>query len=163
MVQLESNQDARPQPLPKCGNCWRFPLLLVLLLTGIVLWRLYAGDTYRSVVGKAADPNSAGDTAHDSVMLAIDYGNGRSQTFKPVAWHEGMTVADLLSKAPGLATTQKGSGQGAFLTEIDGVTNEGPDGNNWTYEVNGRSADRSFAVYVLRPGDRVLWRFGPPR
>jgi hypothetical protein len=49
------------------------------------------------------------------------------------------------------------------LTSINGVANEGAGGNNWTYEVNGRSGDRSYAVYELRAGDRVLWTFGPPR
>jgi hypothetical protein len=28
------------------------------------------------------------------------------------------------------------------------------------YAVNGQFADSSFAVYRLKPGDRVLWTFG---
>jgi hypothetical protein len=72
--------------------------------------------------------------------------------------------ADLLNAASSdLAITQRGSGQAALLTAIGDVSNEGAGGSNWTYEVNGQSADRSFAVYELRPGDRVLWTFGPRR
>ena len=63
-----------------------------------------------------------------------------------------MTVADLLSSAPEVPITQKGSDQAAFLTAINGVANEGAGGKNWTYEVNGEVADRSFAVYELQPG-----------
>ena len=63
-----------------------------------------------------------------------------------------MTVADLFGKASGIEVIQKGSGQSAFLTAVDGVANEGADGNNWTYAVNGQSGDRSFAVYELQPG-----------
>jgi hypothetical protein len=69
----------------------------------------------------------------------------------------------VLAGAPQLSVDQKGSGQAAFLTSIDGVANQGADGKNWTFAVNGQSADRSFAVYELRPGDHVLWTFGPGR
>ena len=74
-----------------------------------------------------------------------------------------MTVADLLSSAPDVPITQQGTDQTAFLTGIFGVANEGAGGKNWTYEVNGEGADRSFAVYELHAGDRVLWSFAPPR
>ena len=99
----------------------------------------------------------------ENVSLSIDFGDGRRQDFAALAWHEGMTVAELFGEAAGIAIIQKGAGPGAFLTTIDGVANEGADGNNWTYKVNGQSGDRSFAVHELRPGDRVLWTFGPRR
>ena len=74
-----------------------------------------------------------------------------------------MTVADLVGAARSIAVTQRGSGQGAFVTAIDGVANEGAEKDNWTYEVNGKAGDRSHAVYELHPDDRVLWTFGPQR
>jgi hypothetical protein len=40
--------------------------------------------------------------------------------------------------------TQKGTGHSALLTEMGGTANEGAEGENWTYEVNGQNADRSF-------------------
>jgi hypothetical protein len=61
----------------------------------------------------------------------------------------------------GISIAQKGSGQSAFVTAIGGLENQGADAQNWTYSVNGQIADRSFAVYELKPGDRVLWTFGP--
>jgi hypothetical protein len=54
----------------------------------------------------------------------------------------------------------RGTGQSAFLDSLDGVKNEGADGRNWTYSVDRTTGDRSFAVYELRPGNRVLWTFG---
>lgn len=72
-------------------------------------------------------------------------------------------MAELIAAANGIEVTQRGSGQGAFVTAIDGVANEGAEKNNWTYEVNGKSGDRSHAIYELHPGDRVLWTFGPQR
>lgn len=74
-----------------------------------------------------------------------------------------MTAADQLRAAPGVKLTQTGTGAAALLTAINDVSNEGADGNNWTYQVNDQSADRSFEVYELKPDDRVLWTFGPRR
>jgi hypothetical protein len=64
---------------------------------------------------------------------------------------------------PNVRIAQKGTGESAFVTAIDDIRNEGADGQNWTYSVNDQSADRSFAVYKLKAGDRVLWTFGPQR
>lgn len=80
-----------------------------------------------------------------------------------VAWRDGMTVEDLLAAASrlpkGIQFAQRGSGESALLTEINGVANEGGNARNWTYSVNGQEADRSFAIYILQPGDHVLWTF----
>jgi hypothetical protein len=146
-----------------CGSWWRLSLLLALVLTAILLWHWCHDRTTQSALSSSTEPAAGESATREKVSLTIDFGNGRRQEFESVAWHQGMTVADSLSAARGLATSQKGSGSGAFLTEINGVANEGADGRNWMYEVNGAGADRSFAVYVLRPGDRVLWTFGPAR
>lgn len=145
-----------------CGSWWRLPLLLGLVLAAIVLSR---GRGIWEAAPESGD-NGAADSANQArehVSLSIDFGGGRRKDFDALAWHDGMTVADLFDKASGMEVIQKGSGQGAFLTAVDGVANEGADGNNWTYEVNGQSGNRSCAVYELRPGDRVLWTFGPRR
>jgi len=144
------------------GSWWRLPLLLVLVLAAIFFTR---GRGLWNAAPKAevdAPPAAAG-TAREPVSLSIDFGGERRRDFESLPWHDGMTVAGLMSEATSLELAQMGSGQGAFMRAIDGVANEGADGKNWTYEVNGQSADRSFAVYTLRPGDRVLWSFGPRR
>jgi hypothetical protein len=145
-----------------CGSWWRLPLLLGLVLAAIVLSR---GAGFWDAAPQKRDNVASGsaDAARERVSLRIDFGNGRQRDFDSLAWHEGMTVAELMGKAPGIEVMQRGSGQGAFLTAVDGVANEGTEGSNWTYEVNGVGADRSFAVYELAPNDRVLWRFGPQR
>jgi hypothetical protein len=143
------------------GSWWRLPLLLALVLGAILIWR--GGDRWEiRQNGSDATNQREANSATQKVLLTINYGDG-NQRIVERPWQEGLTVAELLSRTPGLATTQKGTGEGAFLTEIDGVANEGAAGNNWTYAVSGKSADRSYAVYKLSPGDRVLWTFGPPR
>jgi hypothetical protein len=110
-----------------------------------------------------ATSDSVADPARQHVSLTVDFGDGRKQNFGDLAWHEGMTVADLLSAAPGLTTNQKGAGQAALLIAINDIANKGADDNNWMYDVNGKRGDRSFAVFELQPGDRVLWSFEPRR
>jgi hypothetical protein len=138
--------------------------LLVLVLAAIVLMRILGGESTTTTTAVEEAQLKPSDTAaREHVSLSIDYGDGQLRAFDNIAWHEGMTVADVLRSAPTLATTQRGSGSGAFLTAIGDTANEGTDGKNWTYAVNGEIADRSFDVYELKPGDRVLWTFGPRR
>jgi hypothetical protein len=95
------------------------------------------------------------------ISLTIDYGNGRRTAFAAIEWHDGMTVADLMAAWTNVTVRQKGSGESAFVTAIDDIENQGADGKNWIYSVNGQAGDRSFAVYQLKPDDHVLWTFGP--
>jgi Domain of unknown function (DUF4430) len=144
-----------------CGPWWRLPLLLGLVLAAIV-WSQVYGLREESAEEKKKDASVpiADGVPQQKVELTIDFGGGRQKNFEAAAWHNGMTVADAMNASPGLKVTQKGSDQSAFVTAIDGIENQGADGQNWTYSVNGQIADRSFAVYELRPGDRVLWTFG---
>jgi hypothetical protein len=95
------------------------------------------------------------------VSLTIDYSGGRRTAFSAIEWHDGMTVADLMAAWTNIEVKQQGSGEAAFVTAIENVENQGADGKNWIYSVNGQVADRSFAIYKLKDGDHVLWTFGP--
>lgn len=97
----------------------------------------------------------------EQVALTIDLGDGRVKQFPAIAWRDGMTVGDVMAaaKEQGLHYRVRGSGATAFITEIEGVKNEGAAGRNWIYRVNGKLGDRSFAVFPVRPGDKVTWRF----
>ena len=143
-----------------CGPWWRLPLLLGLVLAAIV-WSRVRGLREGSPEKNTDLPAPvANGVPQEKVKLAIDFGGGRQKNFDAVAWRGGMTVADAMNASSEVKITQKGSGQSAFVTSIDGVENQGADGQNWTYSVNGQVADRSYAVFELKPGDRVLWTFG---
>jgi hypothetical protein len=136
-----------------------------VVLAAMVVWRatgMWDQPPVKDARNGAATADSP-DTTREHVSLSIDFGDGKHQEFDKLAWREGMTVADLIGEARGIEMTQRGSGQGAFVTAIGGVANEGAEKSNWLYSVNGKKADRSYAVYELRPGDRVLWTFGPQR
>ncbi|MEX2307329.1 MAG: DUF4430 domain-containing protein [Pirellulales bacterium] len=144
-----------------CGPWWRLPLLLAIVLAAILLSRSrWLRETTTEPTRDSAPRTSPAET-DEQVTLTIDFGDGRRQKYEPIAWREGMTVHDLTRETPRadaqLAT--RGTGESAFLTNLDGVANEGGGGRNWTYTVNGRLGDRSFAVYELRPEDEVLWSY----
>jgi hypothetical protein len=138
------------------------PLLLAVVLAAVWLLRDRSvreaapdsGDTVQGTAAGAADASKA-------VSLIIDFGDGRRTEFEPVAWREGMTVRDITRETPRAdrRLDVRGSGEAAFLASLDGVENEGLEGRNWIYSVNGKNGDRSFAIYELQPGDQVLWTF----
>jgi len=107
------------------------------------------------------DPPPAATT----VRLVIDYQDGVEKHFTAIPWKAGMTVMDAMAAAKasprGITYSTTGSGETAFVTQIDDLKNEGARGGkrNWTYRVNDTLADRSAAVYGLKAGDRVCWSF----
>jgi hypothetical protein len=108
----------------------------------------------------------AASEAASTCALIIDYGDGVQKHFPQAPWREGMTVLDLLEFAKGhprgIRFEYRGKGATAFLTQIDDLKNEGR-GRNWVYRINGRLADRSFALQRLQPKDQVIWEFGEYR
>jgi hypothetical protein len=99
-----------------------------------------------------------------AIELVIDYGDGVEKRFTRIPHKEGMTAIDALTFADGhprgIRFQRAGSGEAALVTGIDDLNNQaGGDGKNWLYRVNGKLADKSAGVYVLAPGDVILWRF----
>jgi hypothetical protein len=99
----------------------------------------------------------------ETVALVIDFGNGARREFDALPWSAGMTVGDLLRTArdfrPAVQFEQSGTGDGAFLTSLEGVAHEGAGGRFWFYEVDGRFGTVSFDAQQLQAGQRVLWKF----
>jgi hypothetical protein len=100
-----------------------------------------------------------------TVRLVIDYGDGVIKTISDLPWSEGQTVLDLMNaakaRAHGITFRATGSGDSAFLTQIDDLTNEGGGAGkkNWQLWINSAYADRGFGVYELQASDVVFWRF----
>ena len=153
---------SRPSTKCDCGPWWRLPVLLAVVL-GAILFSV--GAQVNDVAIEPAGPPAGKQVqleAVDKVTVTIDFGGEPRSLSNTVPWHKGMTVSRLLSSASLASFGQKGNGASAFLTQIAGVENEGAGGRNWMYSVNGKRADRSFAVYELQPSDHVLWSFAPP-
>jgi hypothetical protein len=103
--------------------------------------------------------------SNKKIELTIDYGDEMQKRFTSINWSESMTVLDALRSADehprGIELEVRGSGEMALVTRIDDLENGGGDPPAyWTYEVNGKKADRSAGAYQLKSGDVVNWRFG---
>lgn len=106
-------------------------------------------------------------TASKTVELSVRFKDGRIRKFEPVECREGMTVIDMMNELKErkeenpLRFEYKGKGKSAFLLSLDGVDNQsGGSSDFWIFRVNGKLSDRSFGIYELHPGDKVLWHFG---
>lgn len=102
-------------------------------------------------------------SAAEHYQLIVDYGDNSQKHFTELPWRDGLTVLEatkIAQKHPrGIQAKSRSSGSTAFLTQIDDVSNEGGDGRNWVFRVNGELGDRSCGVYKVNAGDTVLWRF----
>ena len=94
------------------------------------------------------------------VDLTIDYGNGDTQIFSQEVLRSGGTVLDLLENLERLhgITLQKRNfpGLGVFIEAIHGVHNT--NNSYWQFWVNDKYAQVGGAQYILKDGDRVLWK-----
>ena len=99
-----------------------------------------------------------------TVALTVEFPGDVEVRYKSIAFTEGMTVLDALNAAAKHSRPLKfkhtGSGEFAFLTEMDGLKNEGASGKNWTYKVDGERAKVGMGSMKLRAGSQVLWIFG---
>lgn len=97
------------------------------------------------------------------VMVTIDYGDGMQKRFPTIPWNQKMTVVDAMEwagKHPrGIKFSSRGKGATTLIHQIDDLKNGGGQKKNWIFRVNGKMADRSCGVFLLKEGDRVLWRF----
>ena len=129
--------------------------ILVVALVAIVA---LCGFTLRNK-SVAADPNAK------PISMTIDYGDGVEKRFVELAYKPDMTVLDALNAAQehrhGITVVLNGSGQNALVSQIDDLKNEGggPKSRNWMFHVNSKQADKGVGVFVLRPGDAILWKF----
>ncbi len=125
----------------------------LLVLTALLL---VAGSSIQSAAQTETKP------AAQTIKLIVDYDDGVEKRFTRIRWKEGMTVLSAIQTAQkhprGIRVKYRGKGATAFLYELDGLANEA-GGRGWLFRVNGKLADRSFALVSLKAGDTVLWEF----
>ncbi|MEK7542636.1 MAG: DUF4430 domain-containing protein [Patescibacteria group bacterium] len=94
------------------------------------------------------------------IDLTIDYGNGDTQTFPQEVLQDGSTVLDLLEsleRRQGVVLQKRNfPGLGVFIEGIHGVHNT--NNSYWQFWVNGEYSKVGAGQYVLKEGDRVLWK-----
>jgi len=114
--------------------------LRILCLVGVVLTVATGAGVFVSAAAAA-----------ETVTLVVEFSKDKQKRFDDIAWRDGLTVLQAMNAAAksksGLKFKHRGSGANAFLTEI------------WSYWVNDRLANRSFAVFKLDKSAVVKWKF----
>lgn len=113
----------------------------------------------------AQDPSKPKSTKSPStVSLTVDYGDGAQKCFPEIPWRKGVTVLDTLKWADkhprGIEFRLRGRGELTLVTQIDDLKNSGGAASkNWIFRVNDKLGDRSCGIFLLKPEDRILWKF----
>lgn len=142
-----------PESPQKFDPRWRLALAVAGVLLGLIVFRLSPRGSSDRPAPQQPLPGQQG-----TVTLLIRRPEVEPTQVK-VPWSAGITVAEATRR--GLTTEWQGEGEMAMLTSLSGLANQGADGLNWQFEVNGEYATRGAGAVRLRPGDRVLWKLAP--
>ena len=134
-----------------------FAVLFGVLSFGVLLGVSLADMGY---VPTPTVPSGQADREEIQVDLSIDYGNGNEQSFPGQFVGRGDTVLDLL----GILELQNGitiekrnfPGLGVFVEAIHGVRNT--NNSYWQFWVNDEYSKIGAGEYILKDGDKVLWK-----
>lgn len=69
---------------------------------------------------------------------------------------DGITALVLLEKTAVIKTS--GTGEMAFITDINGVTADSAKNEFWAFEVNGQSASVGAGSYITKNSDIITWK-----
>jgi len=106
------------------------------------------------------ETNVVQEIAEKEVVLVIDNGGGNPNTFI-TEFKEGMTAFDLLKKEAeklALALKTKNYDIGIFIEAI-GEKENGQDGKYWLYYINGEMPMVAADKMIIKPGDKVEFKF----
>lgn len=110
------------------------------------------------------DSNAGGIENSASIVadLVLDFGDTEKRKIS-VEVNSPATVLSLLQAGTtqiGASLEYSGSSETAFVKSINGVANEGRNGKNWIFKINGELGDCSCGVAGIDDGDEVLWQLG---
>ncbi len=107
------------------------------------------------------------NTSDDIIFanLMVDYGNGKVKTYNNIELKQGQSVLNLLEKICAdnnleLEYDPPKDSLGVFITNIDGIVNDGSSNKWWTYWVNNKMAMKAADQFILQDGDIIEWKYG---
>lgn len=141
---------------------WRLAGLLMGVLLVVLLVEHYRGG--RAPQDQTPDRRFSGEGAAGQVTLTMSREGEPLRTLElPIAGE--VTLLDAMREAsrrdPQWHVQFDGSGKGAFVAELGGVSNDASRGIYWLYELNGQEGDVGIGACTLTAGDDILWKFAP--
>ncbi len=107
------------------------------------------------VLAETAGIGAAAQSETGQVSLSVD---GAAYA---VSVAEEATVADVMARVAAESSlayqTKEFPGLGAFVDEINGK--RGQNGHYWILHINGKKSELGISQAVVRPGDRIEWRY----
>lgn len=132
----------------------------MLIISALVM---IAGMTGCDSSRPAGTASTATGHSSGTAQLVIDFGGRRKNISVDVPCSANSTVFQILERARNMSDLEfnvSGSDETTFVRSIDGIENEGAEGDNWVFRVNDKLGDSSCGVFPVRPGDHVLWALG---
>ena len=137
---------------------FRQTLKLFVLFFGVLAFGVLLGVSLVDMGYAPTGAQSTWEAIH--VDLAIDYGNGDTQSFPNQAMRQGDTVLSLmevLERQNGIVIEKRNfPGLGVFIEAIQGVHNT--NDSYWQFWVNGEYSKVGAGQYKLNNDDKVLWK-----
>lgn len=147
----------------RCGLGW----LVLFLSVCLVGCERSGSGTPKPTNGAGTRDSAAGASSQTPVSIEVEvrleFAGQREAVAGTVKLPAEGTAFDALSQLAeqqGLAVESRGEGATLFVMAVGGIANGGPGKPNWIYRVDGKLGDRSAGVYVLGPGQKLVWSLG---
>lgn len=114
-----------------------------------------------AAVVRAGSSGTVAGVAVEKATVTIDRGAGMTLSLG-VSVADNATVLDALTEATGaygLRVESKSYGSMGTLVNTIGDLTGGQDGKYWSYYVNGQAATVAVDQQLVKPGDRIEFRF----
>ena len=113
----------------------------------------------------ARDSSSSSSKTSGTVQLQIDFNGRKPNKDLQIPCSSDSTVYSILERAQNIGDLNFESNQATepaklFIKSIDKIENEGANGDNWVYRVNGELAKVGCGAFVVKPTDKIVWRLG---
>ncbi|MEM8865483.1 MAG: DUF4430 domain-containing protein [Planctomycetota bacterium] len=160
MTRATDHEPNAAEPSGKPSG-WASVGVLAVVLSAILLSQtVLRRDPPAQPEANTPAPPQAGDPVVTVVIDPVDTpATELDLTFTPE-----MTVLDALesaSQSAEMTIERTGEGPNAFVHAIGDAGNEGAEGRNWQYYINGERGEVGAGVHTLAEGDRLLWKFAP--
>lgn len=133
---------------------------IILIVAIIIVVPAIAGVLYSPAFFTRQNITEKGDAI--IAELVIDYGGGMVEKLSPAEFKLGENLFDFtkneLTAKNIVFEFEEYKGLGKMVTKIGDKKNNAKDGY-WQYWINGEYASVGAADYLLKPGDKIEWRF----
>jgi len=129
----------------------------LISVIGIGVWGIDTQLKIEKLTPAAAIQPKTIAPIEEKAILIIDDEIREPQTFE-MKVKEKTTVFDLL-KQTGIVLDYAEYDMGIWIEAIGGLQNNKKEKKNWMYYVNGEKANKGAGEQIVKPGDKIEWKY----